>query len=143
MTQRALDADRCQLPSVEEAGDADDGVEAEKGHGGGRVVEVDGAALQRDHEGWWQPLHVDLQAEPECCARAQTGADTAEPLAGDGFVQTKAASPESLVAKRIKSKGMSTLLDQTQCVLRRRIVSVMGLAGAVVASTTVRGGGDL
>src|SRR5262249_10537567 len=121
-----LDADRGDLAAlVEEAGHPDDGVELQQRERGGRVVEVDPAALERLAETPGQGVEVDLETDGERRRRADAGAQAAVLRARNGLVQMQLAAPEVLVTEGVKAKDLPALIDELAGVVLDGVVEVL------------------
>src|SRR5262249_26619429 len=132
MAERALDADRREVPTgVEATGHPDHRVELEQCQRGRRVVQVDLTPLELLAEASRQRVEVDLQADAECGGWTEARPDTAVLRAGDRLVEVQLAAPEILVAEGVEAEDLPSLLDQLAGIVDDGMVEVF--AAAIVA----------
>src|SRR5579864_1819262 len=114
MANGAGDADRSERTAlVEEALDAEDSVQLQKGERGRRTVEVDLAELEAHLEVPREGIDVDFQAgDGKGRLRADTGPNASEGGALDRLVQPERAAPVVLVAEGVEAEDRLALLEQ-------------------------------
>jgi len=135
MTQRARDADRFQVVTLEEAPHADDGIELDEGHRYRGIVKIDRVLAQRTDDLSGQCVHVYLQPQIERSLRSEAAAHAAEALALERALEVQRTAPEILIAEGIEPEGLAARRERTLRVSAYLIVEACRGIRALALST--------
>src|SRR3954467_5608994 len=107
------------MTAVEEASDADDGVQLQQRKRRLRAVQIDLARADCRCDPARDLGRVDLQADRERELRADAAPDASERFPLDRLVELERAAPERLVAERVVAEDVAPARDERRSLGRR------------------------
>src|SRR6185503_21126645 len=91
-------------------------VEFDERQGGTRIVQIDSSFFDPLDEIRRKRVHINFQANRQCCFRTDARTDTAELIALNRLMKLELASPISFITERVVTKYLPPFLDRKSVV---------------------------